>query len=303
MKVGIIGIGDICKKAYLPVITLRNDIEILLCTRNKKTLEDIKKTYRLSSSVENIQELINNKIDVAFVHSSTESHFEICKKLIENRVHVYVDKPLCYNYDEVLELYNLSKANNVKLMIGFNRRFCPKVKELPTLGQADIVIMEKNRVNLPGDIRTFIFDDFIHVIDTIRFLMQDDYTNFTVDFKMDNDLLKNIVLKLSNSTTTALAIMNRDNGVTEETIEYMASGKKALVTSLVETTTYCNNNKSIATFSDWDNTLYKRGFVSIINEFLDAIKNNTPLPINLEDSLKTHKLCEDIVNYIISNNL
>ena len=31
MRIGIIGIGDICKKAYLPVITLRNDIEIILC--------------------------------------------------------------------------------------------------------------------------------------------------------------------------------------------------------------------------------------------------------------------------------
>ncbi|EKY25426.1 Gfo/Idh/MocA family protein [Clostridium celatum] len=302
MRIGIIGIGDICKKAYLPVITLRNDIEIILCTRNTETLNEVKKTYRLSSAVESIQDLINSKIDVAFVHSSTESHFEICKTLIENKIHVYVDKPLCYTYAEVLELYNLSKNNNVKLMIGFNRRFCPKVRELHALGHADIIIMEKNRVNLPGDIRTFIFDDFIHVIDTVRFLMMDDYTNFTVDFKTDKNLLNNVVLKLSNSTTTSLAIMNRDNGVTEETIEYMASGKKALVTSLVETTSYCNNNKSITSFGDWDNTLYKRGFVSIINEFLDAIKNNSKLPIDLEDSLKTHKLCEDIVNYIVSNS-
>ena len=82
MRIGIIGIGDICKKAYLPVITLRNDIEIILCTRNTETLNEVKKTYRLSSAVESIQDLINSKIDVAFVHSSTESHFEICKTLI-----------------------------------------------------------------------------------------------------------------------------------------------------------------------------------------------------------------------------
>ena len=299
MKVGIIGIGDICKKAYLPVITLRNDIEIILCTRNKDTLKDIKNTYRLSYSVENLQELIDSNIDVAFVHSSTESHFEICKTLIENKISVYVDKPICYTYDEALQLYNLSKSNNVKLMIGFNRRFCPKVSELSKLGSADIIIMEKNRVNLPGDIRTFIFDDFIHVIDTVRFLMKDDYLDFTVNYKKENGLLKNVVLKLNNNNTTAIAIMNRDNGTVEETIEYMASGKKAVVTSLVETTTFINNERSIQCFGDWDNTLYKRGFVTIINEFLDSIKYNLPLPINLEDSLKSHKLCEEIVELLV----
>ena len=299
MRIGIIGIGDICKKAYLPVITLRDDIEIILCTRNKETLKDIEGKYRLSNSVTNVDDLIKHKIDAAFIPSLTESHFEICKTLLENNIHVYVDKPLCYTYEEVLELYNLSKSKNIKLMIGFNRRFCPKVAELPSLGKPDIIIMEKNRLNLPGDIRTFIFDDFVHVIDTVRFLMGDDYLNFTVNYKKENGLLNNVVLKLSNDNTTSIAIMNRDNGITEETIEYMASGKKSVVTSLVETTYYADGNKSIKGFGDWDNTLYKRGFVYIINSFLDAIKNNSDLPIDLEDSIKTHKLCEDVVSSIL----
>lgn len=298
MKIGIIGIGDICKKAYLPIITLRKDIEIILCSRNEDVLSDIKSSYRLKRSTTSVDNLINIGIDAAFVHSSTDSHYEICKKLIKNKISVYVDKPLSYHYKEAVHLYNLAKENKVKLMVGFNRRFAPMFSELNNLGKADIIIMEKNRINLPGDIRVFIYDDFIHVLDTVRFLMNDELINFTVNIKKHNELLKNIVVTLTNSNTTAIAIMNRDNGITEETVEYMSSGKKAVVTSLTKTTLYSNNNKTIKSFGDWENTLYKRGFVSIINGFLDAIKNNTELPISIDDSLKTHKLCEDIISLI-----
>lgn len=295
MKIGIIGIGDICKKAYLPIITLRDDIKIILCSRNQDTINNIKSTYRLLHSTNSIDELIKFNIDAAFVHSSTESHFEICKKLIENKISVYVDKPIAFKYSEVEELYKLSKDNNVKFMVGFNRRFAPKLKELPSLGIPDLVIMQKNRLSTNQDIRTFIFDDFIHVIDTVRFLMGNEATNITIDGKKENGILKNIVIKLSNTNTTAIAIMNKQSGIAEETVEYMTNGKKAIVQSLTETTLYTKGNKIITGFGDWDNTLYKRGFVEIINSFIDSVKNNTELPISIEDSVETHKICDKIV--------
>lgn len=34
MKIGIIGLGDIAQKAYLPVITQRPDLALVFCTRN-----------------------------------------------------------------------------------------------------------------------------------------------------------------------------------------------------------------------------------------------------------------------------
>ncbi|MEF1307816.1 gfo/Idh/MocA family oxidoreductase, partial [Vibrio owensii] len=34
MKIGIIGLGDIAQKAYLPVITQLPNVELVFCTRN-----------------------------------------------------------------------------------------------------------------------------------------------------------------------------------------------------------------------------------------------------------------------------
>ena len=274
MKVGIIGIGGICRKAYLPVITSRYDIDIILCSRNKDVLLDMSRKYRIKEFTTCVEELIKMGIDCAFVHSSTESHYEICEKLLKSGIHVYVDKPISYSLDDALKLADIAKKNGKILMTGFNRRYAPMVADLKTLGKPHIIIIEKNRVNLPGTPKVFVFDDFIHVVDTLRFLMGDDYKTLTVDSLKDESGLKNVVIKLSNKFTTAIGIMNRDNGIREETMEYMSSGKKAIVSNLTETSYFENNTTSKKKFGDWDNTLTKRGFTYIIEDFLKRVRFN-----------------------------
>ena len=301
MKVGIIGIGDICKKAYLPLITLMDDLEIVLCTRNTTTLQETKSKYKINKAVSSVDDLINEGIECAFIHSSTDSHYDLCKKLLSSGIHVYVDKPISYNLDQALELKDLAIKNNLILKVGFNRRFAPMISSLKNLGEANIVLIQKNRVNLPGQPRIFVYDDFIHVVDTLRFLMNWAYDNFTVDARIEDNLLQSITLKLSNSKTTAIGIMNRINGITEEIVEYMAPGKKAIVRNLTHTTLLENNSTSIKEFGDWENTLNKRGFNSIISSFIDDVKTKNLNYDMLEDSIITHKLCEKILKEIPRN--
>jgi len=298
MRVGIIGIGNICKKAYLPAITAMEDLELVLCTRNEKTREEIKKKYRIKEAVSTVNELIEKKIDCAFVHSSTQTHFSLCKTLLENGIHVYVDKPLSYNLEESLELLLIAKKNNKILKVGFNRRNAPMVNELKNMGDAQLIIMQKNRVSTSMDPRVFIYDDFIHVLDTVRFLMGNDYEDITVNGLKDETGLKNILVKLSNSSTSAIAIMNRDNGVNEETIEFMASGAKYIVKNLTQTTIYKNNIPTLKEFGDWETTLYKRGFAPTIESFIEEVASGIVSFNSLEDAIKSHELCEKILELL-----
>ena len=95
--------------------------------------------------------------------------------------------------------------------------------------------------------------------------------------------------------------MNRINGITEEIVEYMAPGKKAIVRNLTHTTLLENNSTSIKEFGDWENTLHKRGFNSIISSFIDDVKTKNLNYDMLEDSIITHKLCEKILKEIPRN--
>lgn len=303
MKIAIIGIGDIAKKAYLPVLNTRKDVEIILCTRNKETLKEMEEIYKIEKAYTNIDEMIEKEkdLDGAIVSTHTIAHYETSKKLIENKINVYIDKPLSYYYEEAEEIVSLAKENNVIAMVGFNRRFAPRVKELKEKGKADIIVIQKNRNIEAGDIRSFVVEDYVHVVDTLRYLAGEEIIDMDVNFKGTVESLENVVVTLKTKNTTAIGIMNRVSGMTEENIDYMVKGEKYIVEELVDLIELTANGKNKISFGPWDTTLAKRGFYNIMDEFIDSIKNNRMPNPSLEDSQITHKICEEIVSYIKSN--
>lgn len=82
LRIGIIGLGNICEKAYLPVVTSLDDIDLVFCTRNIDKLKYYSKKYRVKEYVTSVDELISKNIEAAFIHTATESHAEIIEKLL-----------------------------------------------------------------------------------------------------------------------------------------------------------------------------------------------------------------------------
>jgi len=225
----------------------------------------------------------------------------ITKKLLLNGINVYIDKPISMNFKETEQIVNLAKEQGKIAMTGFNRRFTPRVKELTMHGKASLIIMQKNRFNFLEYTRRFVVEDFIHVVDTLRYLMATNVVDLKVNFLKKDSMLEHLVIHLIGEGCTAIGIMNRNNGVTEEIIEYMTPQNKYVVSSLVETTHYHSKKINITKYGDWEPTLYKRGFYQIVDHFLNCIEQNkTPDP-SINDSLITHEICERIVQYIDSN--
>lgn len=299
MRIGIIGLGDIAQKAYLPILSEKEGIELVLCTRNKENLERLAKKYRLTEYVQTIDELLNLKIDAVLICTPSPTHFELTKKFLENNIHVYIDKPIAMNLDKSKQIVQLVKEKKLIAMVGFNRRFSPMVAALKDEGKADMVVIQKNRYILPGDKRNFIVQDFIHVVDTLRFLMDTEVIDLTVQHLEKEGLLYNVIIQLIGKDCTAIGIMNRNNGITEEIIEYMAAGNKLVVNNLVETTQYLNNTKTNIDFNDWEPTLAKRGFYQIIDHFIECVSLNKQPSPSISDSLITHEICEEIYERVM----
>lgn len=298
MKIGIIGLGDIAKKAYLPVLSEKEGIELVLCTRNTDDLNRLSKKYRINEIVHTVDELITKGIDAVFISAATDAHYEIAEKLLGNGINTYIDKPLSLDFHETQKIVKLAKESGKIAMVGFNRRFIPMVKELKEHGKANIIIMQKNRFSNPDYIRRFILDDFIHVVDTLRFLMGTEVKDVKVEYFREGEILHNVVIQLIGEGCTAIGVMNKNGGVTEEVIEYMTDKDKYVVNSLVETTHFHNKEVSISKFGDWEPTLYKRGFYQIVDHFINCVQNNKMPDPSIEDSLITHEICERIVKCI-----
>ncbi|HET9487948.1 MAG TPA: Gfo/Idh/MocA family oxidoreductase [Chryseosolibacter sp.] len=296
MKIGIIGLGDIATKAYLPVMGRKN-LEVHLFTRNEKNLMTVAEQYRFQNRHQSLDSLIHSGIKAAFVHTATSSHLEIVEMLLHSNIHVYVDKPVTYDFDTTEKLVALAEKRGLTLMAGFNRRYAPAYLNLKQLKDPNMFVMQKNRASLPGDVRGFIFDDFIHVVDTLLFLFSPSVEKVSVSGRKTAGLLNHVVVQLHSSDgTTAIGIMNRDSGTVEERVEVFTPIEKWVVTNLTETTVFRQGNATRKSTHDWESTLHKRGFEQITEAFIQNIlKGSSPHQLH-QEILQTHELCEKIVH-------
>ena len=296
MKIGIIGLGDIAQKAYLPLITQLEEVEPYFCTRTESTLKQLGEKYRVDKLFTSIDQLLEEGLDAAFVHAATEAHYPLVKKLLKNGIPTFVDKPLTYHLEQTEELIRLAEDQELVLMIGFNRRYVPTYRSFLEIEAPKTIIMEKNRTYQPGEPRSFILDDFIHVIDTIAYLMEEvDLNQIAVDkIKRDHKLLQ-VMLTLKNGENTAIGIMNRDNAITEETLEVMGLKQKQKIKNITQIIDYADGGEKHSQTAGWNKMGYDRGFVDMINEFLERVKKGENNKKELAADLLTHRLAEKVI--------
>ena len=296
MKIGIIGLGDIAQKAYLPLITQMEGVEPYFCTRTESTLKQLGEKYRVDNLYTSVDKLLKEELDAAFVHAATEAHYPIVKKLLKNKISTFVDKPMTYYLKQTEELIRLAKEQQIVLMTGFNRRYVPTYRSLLEIEAPKTIVMEKNRTELPGEPRSFILDDFIHVIDTISYLMGEvDLDQIDINKIKRNNKLIQVILTLKNGENTAIGIMNRDNAITEESLEVMGFKEKKKIKNVTQIVDYINDGEKFSQTAGWNKMGYDRGFEDMIVEFLERVKKGENNMKELTADLLTHRLAKKVI--------
>ncbi|MFH9616556.1 Gfo/Idh/MocA family protein [Streptomyces pratensis] len=293
MKVGCIGLGDIAQKAYLPVLTTLPGVELHLQTRTPATLAAVAGAHRIPGARchEDLGSLLSQGLDAAFVHAPTAAHAEIVGQLLEAGVPTYVDKPLAYELEESERLVALAEERGVTLAVGFNRRLAPSYAQCAEHPR-ELILMQKNRVGLPEDPRTMVLDDFIHVVDTLRFLVPGPVSNVVVRARINEGLMHHVVLQLSGDGFTAIGMMNRLNGSTEEILEVSGQDTKRQVLNLADVIDH-KGQPTLRRRGDWVPVARQRGIEQSVLAFLDAVRAGEVL--SALDALETHRLCERVL--------
>lgn len=293
MKVGCIGLGDIAKKAYLPVLTTRPGVELHLQTRTPATLTEVAESHRIPAGQchTDLESLLGQGLDAAFVHAPTAVHPEIVARLLDAGVATYVDKPLAYELADSERLVSLAEERGVSLAVGFNRRVAPGYAQCAEHPR-ELILMQKNRVGLPEDPRTMVLDDFIHVVDTLRFLVPGPVEHTAVQARIRDGLMHHVVLQLSGDGFTAIGMMNRLSGSAEERLEVSGQDSKREVVNLAEVIDH-KGQPSVRRRGDWVSVARQRGIEQSVLSFLEAVRAGKVL--SAEDALRTHELCERIL--------
>jgi len=151
-----------------------------ICDTNSQRAEKFGKKYSVNfyNSFENLLE--KEKFDAALVCTPTFTHSDIATKLIENKKHVFVEKPMTYLSEDGQNLIDAAKRNNVILTCGYIERFNPAVASvkdfLKSRKYGDLIRLEFYREHrMPQHIKDVgvIYDTSVHDIDTAMWLFDE----------------------------------------------------------------------------------------------------------------------------------
>jgi len=151
-----------------------------ICDTNSQRAEEFGKKYSVNfyNSFENLLE--KEKFDAALVCTPTFTHSDITTRLIENKKHVFVEKPMTYLSEDGQNLIDAAKRNNVILTCGYIERFNPAVASvkdfLKSRKYGDLIRLEFYREHrMPQHIKDVgvIYDTSVHDIDTAMWLFDE----------------------------------------------------------------------------------------------------------------------------------
>ncbi|WNS44286.1 Gfo/Idh/MocA family oxidoreductase [Paenibacillus sp. MMS20-IR301] len=298
-RVAIIGIGDIARKVYLPLLSRHDQAEIAgVLSHSPVTVQKAVQAYRLPKGTTDLDELLSWNLDAVFVHSPTPSHYEIVTRCLEHGVSVYVDKPLSYNLEESRQMTELAERKGLLLGVGFNRRYAPMYVAakswLHKAGGISHCSAVKHRTKQQaGSSHETVHDDLIHMLDLLLWLCGENYELLHSSLKADAEgrLLQSSGLLDWNGGTSGIYSMVRDAGADLEKLELHGNGRSVEVADMERATLYEQGSlPRTQNFGSWDTVLERRGFAGAVNHFLSNIGTPEKCGIAASAVLASHVL-------------
>lgn len=297
LRIGVVGLGSIAQKAWLPVLGASADwtLQGAWSPSREKALR-ICETWRMPY-VDSVQNLAAT-CDAVFVHSSTATHYAVVSELLNAGVHVCVDKPLAENLREAEQLVELAARKKLTLMVGFNRRFAPLYQDLKVqLRNAASVRMDKHRTDSvgPHDLRFTLLDDYLHVVDTALWLAGGK-VQLNGGTLLTNDIGEMLYAEhhFSADQLQITTSMHRRAGSQRECIQAVTEGGLIDVTDMREWREERGQGVVHKPIAGWQTTLEQRGFAGCARHFLACVQNQTVPDTAGEQAILAQRVVEKL---------
>lgn len=294
MRVAVIGLGDIATKAYLPVLAATPGVTPVLVSRRRTTVDAVGERYRVAERYTSLDEAVASGLDAATVHAPTEAHAEIVTTLLRHRVPVLVDKPIAPDLTTAADVVSLARELGVSLAVGFNRRYAPAVRALTDWADRDVVTLQKHRAHPLGPPRSMVFDDFIHVVDTLRLLVPSSLEDLTVSVRRGPaGTVRRLALQFTGEEgRLATGVMSWTAGMAHELLDVVGDGRRRQVVDLADVVDLAGEERLVRR-DGWRPATELRGFDAMCADFLAAVASGRLL--DPTDALVTHEVCERVV--------
>ena len=131
IKYGIIGAGTMAREHILNISLIDNAEVVALSDPHEDSLNQCKEILKTNvSCFKRHQEMIKeNIVDVYLISSPNFTHIDILKDVIKTKKHILVEKPLCTNTKDCLEIKKLTKDYPSVFWTAMEYRYMPPVSK------------------------------------------------------------------------------------------------------------------------------------------------------------------------------
>src|SRR5215467_7937691 len=179
INIGVLGYGYWGPNIVRNLHSLEGCHLASVCDRSPVALKRVRQAYPdIAVTTEPSELLTSPKIDAIAVVTPVWTHFELAKAALENRKHVFVEKPFTATSQQAEELIELGMRNNLRIMVDHTFLFSGAVRKIRQLVDEDVLgglyYYDSTRVNLglfQHDV-SVIWDLAPHDLSIMDFLIQ-----------------------------------------------------------------------------------------------------------------------------------
>ena len=130
--VGVIGAGRIGKLHIEHLAQSIPEAELIaICSLNRPGAASLAKQFNVPKVATDYKALLADpQIDAVLVTSSTNTHVEISQAAAKAGKHIFCEKPIAFDLEQIDETLAIVEEAGVKFQIGFNRRFDASFKRV-----------------------------------------------------------------------------------------------------------------------------------------------------------------------------
>jgi polar amino acid transport system substrate-binding protein len=241
--ISFIGAGSYAQSFLLPAAKSVRGAEMRsVCTSNGINAKSVAEKNGFSTCTTAPESIFTDeKTNIVFIATRHNTHASYVLEALKSGKHVFVEKPLAMNEDELSQIKTLAESKaNQQLAVGFNRRYSILTKEIKKIfNKVNEPILVNYRVNagfIPKDhwIQDPVQGGGRIIGEVCHFI---DYANYIIDSKVTSIYAQSIVSenKLVTNEDTVVITMTYANG-SLATITYLANGDKSVPKERIEVT-------------------------------------------------------------------
>jgi polar amino acid transport system substrate-binding protein len=301
ISLGVIGAGGYVPAMLLPHFKGAGVNFKSIATASGVSAHDVGKRFGFQYAVSKAEEILNDPdVNLVIVGTRHDLHAELATKALFANKHVFVEKPLALNDEELERVLNAASGSAGMLIVGFNRRFSPLAVQARNFFAGRIsplsITYRVNAGRLPkehwlqdeqqGGGR--IIGEVCHFIDVLTYLIgATPISVFAEAVSATSDKVVNadsvfITLKFEDGSNGTIAYLAEgDRGLAKERVEVFGEGRTFVLDDYRSAAMYRDGREKQVSLKAQD-----KGQRDQVKAVCAAVQSGTP-PISLDELAST----------------